>query len=492
MFKTNKKLILAAAISSALGGMMMAPSAMATNGMNMEGYGAEATAMGGASMAYDNGVAAVMNNPATLGLAGDGDRLDVAVGMLAPTIETSPPVGFPVPAADSSGGPYIMPALGWTRKVGKMAYGVGMFSQGGMGTDYKASSFLAAGSNEEVRSEVGVGRLIAPLAYNVDSKLTVGGSIDFVWAGMDLKMAMPGGLNTPGFTDGAPGTFLDFMPSSGNVLGTATGSLINTFGGAIPGAVDTINWARFDFSDDNDFTGEAKSTGFGAKIGAVYKINNMVSIGGTYHSKTSLGDMESDDARLSMNIDGGGVPGGPATVNVSGKISINDFQWPEMFAFGAAFQVNDKIMLAADYKLIKWSGVMDEFSMTFDADAVQADPLAAGFGLGSTSMDVTMYQDWDDQNVFMLGGAFKVMPEMTLRAGVNIANNPVPDEYMNPLFPAIIEDHIALGMGYTISKQSTVDVSLVIAPEVEQTNVNTQVTSAHSQQNWQLVYSYRF
>ena len=40
----------------------------ATNGMNLEGYGPIATAMGGASMAYDNGTAAVINNPATLAL----------------------------------------------------------------------------------------------------------------------------------------------------------------------------------------------------------------------------------------------------------------------------------------------------------------------------------------------------------------------------------------------------------------------------------------
>jgi len=40
----------------------------ATNGMNMEGYGPIATAMGGASMAYDNGTAGLINNPATLGI----------------------------------------------------------------------------------------------------------------------------------------------------------------------------------------------------------------------------------------------------------------------------------------------------------------------------------------------------------------------------------------------------------------------------------------
>lgn len=490
MFKTNKKLVLAAAI----GGALAAPSAFATNGMNLEGYGAIASGMGGASMAYDNGSAAVMNNPATLGLSeGDGSRFDVALGILAPSIETSPPAGAPFPAADSSADQFLMPAIGWGKKQGKIAYGVGMFSQGGMGTEYKASSFLAAGSNDEVRSEVGVGRLIAPLAYNVDDKLTIGGSIDFVWAGMDLKMAMPGGLNTPGFADGSPGTFLDFMPGSGNVLGTATGTMTAVLGGAIGGgALDTVNWARFDFSNGSDFSGEAKSTGFGAKLGAVYKVNNQLSIGGTYHSKTSLGDMESSNADLSMNVSGPGTGGVPTTINITGDITVVDFQWPDIIAIGAAYKINDKAMIAADYKQIRWGGAMKDFRMQFEADAVQADPNAAGFLLGGTNLDVTMYQEWEDQNVFQLGGQYMVMPKLAVRAGVNISSNPVPDEYMNPLFPAIVEDHYTLGVGYEISKESSFDMSMAIAPEVKQTNTYTMLTTTHSQLNWNFLYSYRF
>ena len=64
-------------------------TAYATNGMNMEGYGPIATGMGGASMAYDNGTAALMNNPATLGLMPQGNRLDVAVGFLGPNVKAT-------------------------------------------------------------------------------------------------------------------------------------------------------------------------------------------------------------------------------------------------------------------------------------------------------------------------------------------------------------------------------------------------------------------
>jgi long-chain fatty acid transport protein len=42
-------------------GMAVPGLAMATNGMLMEGYGPIAAGMGGASMAYDNGTAAMAN-----------------------------------------------------------------------------------------------------------------------------------------------------------------------------------------------------------------------------------------------------------------------------------------------------------------------------------------------------------------------------------------------------------------------------------------------
>src|SRR5512146_2858216 len=161
----------------------------ATNGMNLEGYGPIATGMGGASMAYDNGTAAMMNNPATLGLMPAGNRLDVALGYLGPHITASAPGQ---PDAKSSADTFLMPALGWVQKSGPYSYGVGVFAQGGMGTDYDANSFLAAGSGEKVRSELGVGRLLIPFAYEVNKNLSLGATVDYVWATLDLKMALNG------------------------------------------------------------------------------------------------------------------------------------------------------------------------------------------------------------------------------------------------------------------------------------------------------------
>ncbi len=86
--------------------------ASATNGMNMEGYGATAMGMGGASMAYDNGTAAMMNNPATLAMMEAGINLDLALGFLAPQVKSSAGGTASRSSADMFGGP----AFGWVHK----------------------------------------------------------------------------------------------------------------------------------------------------------------------------------------------------------------------------------------------------------------------------------------------------------------------------------------------------------------------------------------
>jgi long-chain fatty acid transport protein len=454
--------------------VLMPAAVFATNGMNLEGYGPIATGMGGASMAYDNGTAAMMNNPATLGLMPEGNRLDVALGYLGPHIKAS--AGGQ--EAKSSADAFYMPAIGWVQKSGQMSYGVGVFAQGGMGTEYSADSFLAAGSGEKVRSELAVGRFLVPVAYNVNDKFTLGGSLDFVWASLDLKMA----LNGQQFQDLA----------STHQYGSATGSMVDILNGAFGGGqLTALNWARFDFSDNNMFTGAAKATGLAAKIGGVYKVDDQLSIGAAYHSKTSLGDMETNGATVSMNVAGPGVGGVPVTIPVTGKIKVIDFQWPQMIGLGVAYHATEKLMLVFDYKWINWQDTMKDFKMTFTADANQSNPFAAGFGLGGQSLDATLFQKWKDQNVFMIGAGYQLNPEWVLRAGLNIANNPIPDKYMNPLFPAIETNHVTLGAGYMISKASTVDASFTYAPEVSQTN-GGGVKVTHSQTNAQVMYSYRF
>lgn len=438
-------------------GVAVPGAAFATNGMNLEGYGPIATGMGGASFAYDNGTAAMANNPATLALNQSNARLDLAVGMLGPDVNSNA-AGFSAPSA---GDAYYMPAVGYVRRSGNLTYGVGVFAQGGMGTEYGNGSFLSAGTGQEVRSEVGVGRLIFPLAMNVSDRLTLGGSLDYVWAGMDLKMPL---TNTQ---------FGAMMGGNGGGINASAG-----FAGMLGGPGWTAGY--FNFSNGNKFTGQAKATGWGAKIGFTYKATPNLSIGGTYHSKTNLSDLETGDNAASMTV----YNGATAIASFTGKMRVVNFQWPETYGFGLAYTPNEKWLVAADYKRINWSGVMKNFQMQFTTAA-----------MGGNYVDAVMKQDWSDQDVFELGFSYKPTSQWVVRAGINYADNPVPNTYVNALFPAIETTHYTFGAGYTFSPASSVDFSMTYAPKVTVTGngpLNTGVTSSMSQLNWQLMYSHRF
>jgi long-chain fatty acid transport protein len=228
----------------------------------------------------------------------------------------------------------------------------------------------------------------------------------------------------------------------------------------------TLDYARFDFSDDSSMTGKAKSFGWAYKLGALWRVTDHFKLGVAYHAKTHMGDMKTEDATLSVN-------GGP----MHGTLKVIDFQWPETYGLGVSYEGAGAWSWAADVKRIIWSDAMANFHMNFTT---------SGGGL-----DVTMPQNWKDQTVVALGAQYKLSPSLALRAGFNHASNPVPDATLNPLFPAIIESHYTMGIGYRIDPVRTVAASVALAPEVSQTNAQG-VTASHSQTTLRVNYNHGF
>ncbi len=471
----------------------------ATNGMNMEGYGPIAMGVGGAAMAYDNGTAAVINNPATLGLAPQGSRLDLALGLLGPDVKSSQGGMSWTSDADA----FYMPAFGWSKKRGRLSYGIATFAQGGMGTEFDqgpgsvmAANLMASGNTAtgagspsaatittaaqlQERTEIGVGRLMAPITYEVSDKLIIGGTADFVWATMDLQMMMSG-------------MQMFDMIGSGLIGGDMTAALQSAMSS---GAVNDVYYGYFDFSDNNDFTGKARTTGVAGKIGLVYKVSKRLTLGATYHSKVEL-DKFDGKAHINMAVSGdtgylgGGALSGTYTDAVfplAGDITIKDFSWPAIFGGGLAFQANEQWFFAADIKRITWSDAMKSFNMEFKADNAPGNGAFSGL-----TLKATMPQKWDDQTVIQAGAAYRPSDRLTLRAGVNLSDNPVPDSTVLYIFPAIVEDHYMGGVGYDFNERQQVNFALSYAPKVSVTNSVTGIKTEHGQLSWQIMYSHLF
>lgn len=444
---------------------------VATNGMNMEGYGPIATAMGGTSMAFDNGTAAVINNPATLGLMAERARLDVALGLLGPDITATSPTGA---AADSELSAFYMPAFGYARRSGDLTYGLGVFGQGGMGCQYDANTWRGLGFGLENRTEVSVGRVIAPLAWKVNDRLHIAATADFLWAGMDLKMAMSGTQ------------FFDLVMPNSQQFGRASGTIVQSFSGmmATLPAGTNVDYAYFNFSNGNAMTGEAKGYGYAGKIGLVYQATPQLTLGLTYHTKSALNDLKTTRAAMSFQLN---VPGmGRMAQTLNGEMKVNNFEWPAMLGAGLAYRPNERWLIAADLRQIYWASVMNQFAMTFTASSATSNGSFAG-----QQLSAVLFQNWDDQLVVQLGAAYQATDQLTLRFGGAASSDPIPDKFLNCLFPATIERHLTVGCGWKFNEHSSVDVSFTHGFEVGKTN-GYGIHITHAQNNAQLMYSYRF
>lgn len=444
---------------------------VATNGMNMEGYGPIATAMGGTSMAFDNGTAAVINNPATLGLMHEQARLDLALGVLGPDISATNPAGT---KADSTLTSFFMPAFGYARRSGDLTYGLAVFGQGGMGCQYDANTWRGLGFGLENRTEVSVGRVIAPISWKVNDRLHVAATADFLWAGMDLKMAMSGTQ------------FFDLVMPTSQQFGQASGTIVQSFSGmmATLPAGTNVDYAYFNFSNGNQFTGAARGYGYAGKIGVVYEATPQITLGFTYHTKSALGDLKASGAAMSFQLN---IPGmGAMAQTLTGDMRVNNFEWPAMLGAGLAYRPNERWLIAADLRQVYWASVMKEFSMTFTASSAASNGSFAG-----QVLNASLYQNWDDQLICQLGAAYTATDRLTLRFGAAFSSDPIPDKYLNCLFPAVIERHAMIGFGWKVDERSSFDFSYTHGFEVGKTS-GYGIRITHAQNNAQLMYSYRF
>lgn len=444
---------------------------VATNGMNMEGYGPVATAMGGASLAYDNGTAAVINNPATLSLMAEQARLDLALGILGPDVSATSPTGV---GADSQATAFYMPAFGYARRSGDLVYGLGIFGQGGMGCEYDGNSWRGLGFGLENRTEVSVGRVILPLAWKVSDRLRLGATADFLWAGMDLKMAMSGAQ------------FFDLVNPLSQQYGRASGTIVQGFSGmmAMLPAGTNVDYAYFNFANGNRFTGAARGYGYAGKIGLVYEATDRLTLGLTYHNRSNLSDLEASGAQVSFQLD---VPGmGKMAQTLTGTMHVNHFEWPAMLGAGLAFRPADGWLLVADVRRVFWEDVMADFTMTFTADQAAGNGSFAG-----QNLDATLYQNWSDQTVVQLGVARQVTDRLTLRAGASLTSDPIPSKFLNCLFPATVERHLTAGFGWKFDDRNSLDASLTYGFEADATN-GYGIRISHGQLNTQVMYSHRF
>ncbi len=164
--------------------------------------------------------------------------------------------------------------------------------------------------------------------------------------------------------------------------------------------------------------------GFGAQVGVLWQATPRVSVGASYASKIDFDTFEWNSAHANPNR---------ADFGRARKIEF-DLDAPATLSVGLGWKPTPKLDIAIDGRLIDYENT-DGFAGT----AVDAAGNLKGLG-------------WEDINVWALGLQYRATSRLTLRAGYNVSDNPIPDNsnFFSVEAPAVFEDHACLGLGWWV------------------------------------------
>jgi long-chain fatty acid transport protein len=382
-------------------------SLSATNGMYMVGYGAETVGRGGANLAISDRSMALNFNPAGLTQL-QGTHITANLSVLAPQLEY---LNFINDRIDGESNYFPLPALAYVRgsRDSRWTWGVGLLAQGGMGATFKGQNTFF-GTVDRTSSEVAFMTLTPSVAYAVNDDMAFGLSANI-------------GYGEASFS---------FFPET---------SFFNPL---------APEFSFFGLDMD-----KASGSQLSARLGWWYRPHPRFSIGAIYQTRTES-TWEGGD--MTVNFEGHPFLG----QRVKYDAEMDGFTFAAQAGVGFAYRATEELTLALDIKRYFWDDAIDTITVT------ATDP---SFQFAPPEIVVPFVFDWEDQWVLALGFDYKLNDRWTVRAGYNHGENPVPDDTMNPLFPAIVEDHFAAGFGWLVGNK-VIDFAVERAVGATATNNN--------------------
>jgi long-chain fatty acid transport protein len=189
---------------------------------------------------------------------------------------------------------------------------------------------------------------------------------------------------------------------------------------------------------------EAKGTGIGWNIGAMYKASDVLSFGLSYRSQVKI------DANGTAAFD-------PfRSVYPAGDVS-SSLTLPATGFAGIAFSPMKDLTLEADYQYVGWSSYK-ELALTFKKDnSVEVSP-----------------KNYVDTYMLRLGAEY-TMGDCQLRAGYIYDHTPAPTKYVEPLLPDASRNDFCVGLGYKLSKNLSVDLAYMYVKFDQRKAVGTAI-----------------
>ncbi len=456
------------------------------NGTRAVDYNTRSIGRGGTEIGFFDGPSAMLMNPAGLSFIKKPVLNANAIFMV-------PPTHFKNYIKDANGNVtstilndddgdkilYVMPSLSYVHnfKNSKFTLGAGVFTTGGMGTEYKLNhqlfvspAFSTNYQKQVYRSRFAVIESCISGSYLITPEFSIGLTGEFVYS--TLEIGQPFSLSP------------DYLKGT---LVTTQGT--TTYGNYFKASRPVYGLGYKELTAAAEMT-NLKSYTFGGKIGLAYKLCDCFSMGASYTLSVPL-NFKDGNAKMDMSaqfneastiaaqnlVTTMGISIDSAAKLVSalfGQNGIhpyegfiadytvtNEFKTPQSVGFGFMYSPMPKLRLGFDFEWLNWSKAFDKMKLTLtNGTNSNINKMLVNGAPGNEALYVEFPMNWKDAVILKFGGEYDLSKVLTLRAGYSYSSNPIPEETIIPIMPAILEHHIMAGCSYDLLSKLTMNIAL--------------------------------
>jgi long-chain fatty acid transport protein len=300
----------------------------------------------------------------------------------------------------------LLPNLAISYRLGStpVTVGIGFFTIGGTSAEFENMNVqvfgnppIFGGTVDKERTQQRTYKMTPTIAYAVTKDLSVGVGLDVSYVDASLGIVP----NTPGAV-GAP------------------------FGFETKGACDRANGISLPPA------GCPYDVNFSPKFGAMYRANDIVTLGLTY---TLQRQFTLDHGEFVKNYSPLINPG-VGKVNFDGKAF--GFKTPQEVAAGIAVRPTKRLLLSTKLQWINWSQALKSITVELthpSNSAIASDSFVLNY-------------NWRDQYVVAVGALYDITDRLSVSGGFNYGNNPIPSTTVDPINANIIKHHLVGGAVY--------------------------------------------
>ncbi len=262
------------------------------------------------------------------------------------------------------------------------------------------------------------------VAYRILPNLSIGAGLMIAWGSINLNKGLvnPSTLDKVLASQGVPEQmyFGNTAPASVNLSGTA-------------------------------------EVAIGFNVGAMWDINEQISVGASYRSKMDM-KVKAGDAVLTYANE-------LAEQSLSAITGLNGANFAaqlpavSVLTFGVSYKPIKDLTIAFDAQLSGWSAY-DQLNIDFLDAKLDA-------------FDQSLTKNYSDSWAFRLGAQYAMTERFDLRAGFIVDTTPVNDEYYNPETPGMTRLQPSVGLSFRPTSRLSIDLAFSYVAGIARSGSNT-------------------